>query len=93
MNARKLTSNSYLALYLDKLSSRLHCLDEFALADNVAMARRFAGGSASEFLHEAQVALTKVSESSCDKRDDEEKSEIATIIQQIADAFREVGGA
>ena len=92
MISSTLTSNTQLFSYLRDLAEELHHCNETDAAETVLLASRFASGSTSEFLHESQLALKKV-RSTCDgKLMPSRLEKITSVIEQIEDAFRSVGG-
>jgi UV DNA damage repair endonuclease len=93
MNPKKLENNQEVFRYLVALGARLKAANQMELADAVLSASRFASGSASEFLHEAQIALTQVTQSRLVPLSAEERSEIESVLVQIKEAFRKIGGA
>jgi hypothetical protein len=93
MNPRKLENNQELAVYLVQLGDRLRQMGEVDLSAGVLAARRFLGGSASEFLNEAQVALEAVKSRSPALLGKDEISDLASVIEQIEESFRRIGGA
>jgi len=78
--------------YLVRLSGELTSLGELDLAEKVRFASRFASGSPSEFLGEARLALTLVSDHCALKLTEKEIIEIKSVIQQINVAFMKIGG-
>lgn len=93
MNSKNLLSNQELFQYLVALGNRLKASNQLGLADAVLTASRFASGSASEFMHEAQLALIEVAKSRLVPLTAEERSEIESVIAQIREAFRKIGDA
>jgi len=93
MNPRTLKSNQELSEYLVRLSGDLHHKGATDLANAAQYAARFATGSASEFLHEAQLALSRVQEQHGGALSAAEASDIQRVLTQIREAFRKVGGA
>lgn len=89
---RRVQSNSDLHEYLLWLGSVLDEVGEPLRAEELRLAARFASGSATEFLHEAQLALEGALRSDATLTV-EQREELAQVISQIADAFRSVGGA
>ena len=88
-----MNSNVDLANYLARLADVLATTGEADLAENVRHARRFAVGSASEFLHEARVALANVHANASHTLSPGQNDEVLNTIRQIDDAFKDVGGA
>jgi hypothetical protein len=93
MTAPLLQNNEELFNYLVALSDHLRSRGQIELAKVVKTASRFAFGSQSEFLSEAQDALKKVRSGNSNVLDQEQISEIRSIIHQIQVAFIKVGGA
>ena len=96
MAARKFQSNRELFDYLVQLSDILRSKGEADLADQVFRASRFASGSPSEFLHEAETALRTVRRNCVDRStilDEGELEQASSAIRQIQIAFMEIGGA
>lgn len=90
MNRQTLKDNSELLGYLNQLANKLRNLSRIDLAEEVERASLFANGSASEFLHETQEALEVVSVA---KPEGIELPEVQSVINQIKEAFRRIGGA
>jgi hypothetical protein len=86
-------SNVDLGNYLARLADILVTTGEADLAENVRHARRFAIGSASEFLHEARVALANVHANASHILSPSQNDEVVNAIRKIDDAFKDVGGA
>jgi hypothetical protein len=93
MNPKILQSNDDLASYLVWLGNRLGDGGQAALADDVILASRFANGSPSEFLHEAQTALEKVVHLRPSSLANEEIEGAKAVVVQIKVAFKKIGGA
>ena len=93
MNPRQLQSNTDLFNFLVWLGNELQARGETPLAKEVTFASRFAIGSASEFLHEAQQVLTKVASSKPPILTTEQSDDVKAVIAQINEAFRKIGGA
>jgi len=93
MNPKDLQSNDDLASYLVWMGKRLGDGRQSALADDVILASRFASGSPSEFLHEAQSALEKVVSLRPSPLTNEEIEGAKTVVAQIKVAFKKIGGA
>jgi hypothetical protein len=93
MNPLQLQSNYELRDYLVWLSNELKSKGQSELAEEVHLASRFAGGSASEFLHEAGEALRKVKTSSASMLTESQLAAVEKVIEQIETAFKKVGGA
>ncbi len=93
MNIQRIANNEDLAQYLLQLGAELHshgCID---VAEDVHRASRFAGGSSSEFLYEAEEALKKVAGSCADVLPQIEIAQVVRVLKQIREAFDQVGGA
>jgi hypothetical protein len=93
MKSRQLQSNDDLSNFLCRLGGELRSLGELDLANAVERASRFASGSASEFLHEAQEALREVRRKQLTSLNEVQNKEIISAVQQIEVAFLKVGGA
>lgn len=93
MNPLILTSNAQLFAYLRDLENELRNSHEIEAAEAILLASKFASGSPSEFLHESQLALQKV-QSTCARRLTAiQLAKVTSVIEQIEEAFRSVGGA
>src|ERR1043166_8265829 len=79
--------------YLVWLSGELKSKDKSELAEEVRIASRFASGSPSEFLHEAQTVLKKVKANCISVLSETQLADAASAIEQIESAFKKVGGA
>ena len=88
-----LRDNSELSQYLERLAATLIVAGQTQLATQVRTASRFSAGSASEFLHEAQLALVAVSTLGRDFLSAEQNEELVGVLAQIDEAFRCIGGA
>jgi len=88
-----LDNNDDLYEFLLRLAKELQAHGEAQLAREVIFASRFASGSASELLHEAQHVLTKIEQYSLAALTPEESRNLRDVIMQIDDAFRKIGGA
>jgi hypothetical protein len=93
MNPRALQNNGELFDYLVFLADRLERLESQDLADVVRQASRFAAGSVSEFMHEAQLALDRVLKLQPAGMAHEELQDAISVQDQIKEAFRSIGGA
>jgi hypothetical protein len=93
MKTSHLRSNQELFSYLVELGDHLQGKGESELAGAVKIASRFASGSQTEFLAEAQSALRKVRTSNSSALSPEQISEVVGILQQIQVAFIKIGGA
>lgn len=93
MNPRALQNNEDLFEYLVQLGESLQAHKRSSLAENVNQASRFASGSASEFMHEAQLALTLVKENQPEYLSVDEMKDLEGVIAQIREAFQKIGGA
>ena len=79
--------------YLVWLSGELKSKGKSELAEEVKIASRFASGSPSEFLHEAQTVLKKVKANCISVLSETQLADAASAIEQIESAFKKVGGA
>ena len=86
----KLTDNADLLEYLARIAQILRDQSHEKLAQEADRAGLFASGSPSEFLHEAHASLERVARA---KPAGIELGEVYSIIDQIKEAFRNVGGA
>jgi hypothetical protein len=93
MNPKQLQNNSELFEYLVGLSKDLQSAKHDALAAEIITASRFAVGSASEFLHETQIALEKVARERPAGLSLGQMQDVEAVIHQIKEAFRKIGGA
>ncbi len=85
-----LKDNADLFRYLIGLSKKLCDARHFELADTAKTASLFASGSPSEFLHEAQSSLEQISMARPEQID---LGELDSVIAQIKEAFKKIGGA
>jgi hypothetical protein len=92
MSLSTLTSNAQLFAYLRDPAEGLRRRDEADAAETILLASRFASGSASEFLHESHLALKKVRSACSGKLTPSRLDNITSVIEQIEEAFRHVGG-
>lgn len=90
---RKLQNNEDLLEYLVHLGENLQKRQHIELAEIVNQSSRFANGSASEFMHEAQLALERVSKDHSKGLSNSELQDIEVVLAQIKEAFRKIGGA
>jgi len=93
MNPRTLQNNEDLFQYLVELGGILQKHEKTALAEIVNQASRFASGSASEFMHEAQVALELVKRDQPEYLSTNQIGDLEEVISQIRMAFQKIGGA
>lgn len=93
MTARPLTSTEDLFVYLIALADEISAQKEHGAAEALRQASRFASGSPSEFLHEAQVALRAVKTHHAAKLTKTQIENIDAAVDQIESAFFDVGGA
>lgn len=93
MNTRRIASNDDLARYLQELGAELITHGRNSEAMQVQRASRFASGSPSEFLYEAEEALKAVHRSCADVLPEIEVAQVARVLKQINEAFGQVGGA
>lgn len=93
MDREPLQSNQDLLDYLIDLSSNLERHGSTHLAEIVFRASRFATGSVSEFLHEAQLALEHVKAEGPDHLAPEDLEDIDSALSEISAAFDRTGGA
>ena len=92
-NNRRIGSNDDIGRYLQRLSADLSSCNHGVVAKKVERASRFASGSPSEFLFEAEDALNEVRETCTDALSEMEAAQLGRVMKQIRDAFDEVGGA
>lgn len=90
MKPLPLQDNADLFKYLMRTAQFLRSQNHVQLAVDVERAALFASGSPSEFLHEAQASLERVVSA---KPRGFGLVEVHTVINQIKEAFRNVGGA
>jgi hypothetical protein len=93
MNPKALQNNEELFLYLTQLAENLNRCKQAKLSEAILKASRFAIGSESEFMHEAQLALEDVKRVSPKGLSNEELEDLVAVIAQIKKAFENVGGA
>lgn len=93
MNPHQLQNDKELFDYLLWLSGELKSKGDAELAEEVRIASRFASGSPSEFLHEAQAVLKKVRTNCASVLSETQLADAASVIGQIETAFKKVGGA
>jgi hypothetical protein len=93
MNPTTLKDNGELYEYLVQLAQELRERDCPLLAEELGNASRFASGSASEFLHEAQLALTHVARERPKELSSSQLEDVDAVIAQIKGAFQKIGGA
>ncbi len=93
MNPQALKNNQELYDYLVRLSRNLHQQGALELAKATEHAARFASGSASEFLHEAELVLLRVKQEHREATSGSEASDVESVLEQIREAFRKIGGA
>lgn len=93
MTFTKLSSNAELLDYLKGLVEELRRSGDADVADIVLKASYFSGGSPSEFLHEARIALGVVSSKCSGSLPSMVLEQVSCVAAQIDAAFREVGGA
>lgn len=93
MKYKDLHDNSELLTYLQLVADQLEKNNQNDLADEVVFATRFAIGSASEFLNEAQMILEKILNTSPSPLPSNQLNEMKSVIAQIEEAFRKIGGA
>lgn len=93
MNRKPLQSNQDLLDYLLNLASNLENHGSDHLAEIAFRASRFATGSASEFLHEAQLALEQVKAEQPDHLAPGDFEDIDSALSEISAAFDRTGGA
>lgn len=88
-----LQSNLDLLAYMRTLAAELEALDVQKDARCVIDASKFASGSLSEFLHEARIALARVLRLHEKDLPTKQTEDLRSVIRQIDDAFRRIGGA
>jgi tellurite resistance protein len=88
-----LTSNAQLFDYLCDLARELQRCNETEAADAIVAASKFISGSPSEFLHESRVALVKVQSTCRESLSSFLLEGVSSVVNQIDDAFRRIGGA
>ena len=93
MNVRQLRNNNELFDYLVWLSGELKSKGRPKLSEEVRMASRFASGSASEFLHEAQQTLKKIRDQCAGVLNDAQLADATSVVEQIEVGFQKIGGA
>ncbi len=93
MNAKEICNNEDLFNYLVLIGNKLKACNHESLGEEVIMASQFAIGSASEFLHEAQIVLMKIEKIRPNALSSEELQDIQIVIKKIKVSFRNIGGA
>ena len=93
MNPRSLQNNEEVFEYLVQLGDNLQKYDHHELAEKVTHASRFVSGSASEFLHEAQLVLQQIANESDTGLSHSEMGDLKAVLTQINEAFLKIGGA
>jgi hypothetical protein len=93
MNPRALQNNQDLLEYLIQLGRKLQAWQHPELAESVSQASRFASGSASEFMHEAQLALERLRKDPPRELSSSELQDLEAVLAQVEDAFQKIGGA
>lgn len=93
MNIRQIKNNHELFEYLVWLGGELKSKGQPELAEEVRFASRFASGSPSEFLDEAQEILKRVKDQCLAVLSDTQLTDITSVIEQIERGFNKVGGA
>ncbi|MGH9636752.1 MAG: hypothetical protein ACRD72_18115 [Candidatus Angelobacter sp.] len=93
MNHRTLKSNHHLSDYLVWLSDHLSHKGVTELAQVIQHASRFAAGSASEYFYEAELALSRVHAEHGGALSAADLSDLHSVLKQIREAFRKIGGA
>lgn len=93
MTYKDLHNNNDLFIYLQFLAKELKENEQNSLAEEVISASCFATGSASEFLNEAQITLMKILNTSPPPLSSKQLREVKSVIMQIEEAFRKIGGA
>lgn len=90
---RQLQNNNELFNYLVWLSGELKSKGQPELSEEVRRASRFASGSPSEFLDEAQEVLKRVKDQCIAVLSETQLADVASVIEQIERGFKKVGGA
>jgi hypothetical protein len=93
MTTKVLKDNSELYGYLVQTARYLQEGEHSELAEFLFQASRFANGSPSEFLHEAQLALERVSKEQPQSLSLSQLQDVEAVRAQIREAFRRIGGA
>jgi uncharacterized protein YjgD (DUF1641 family) len=88
-----LQSNIDLPAYMKRLAADLKAGGALDDAYRIADASQFSSGSASEFLHEARNALAGILQSHEKGLTAIQMEDLRSVIRQIDDAFRKIGGA
>jgi hypothetical protein len=90
MSVHALKDNAEMLKYLQHTAHMLRSNNHDRLANGLERAALFASGSASEFLHEAQIALEQVV---AEEPTGIDTAMVCSVVRQIQEAFREIGGA
>lgn len=93
MNIRQLQNNNELFNYLVWLSDVLKSKGQSELSEEVRIASRYASGSPSEFLDEAQEVLKRVKDQCIVVLSETLLADVASVIEQIERGFKKIGGA
>lgn len=93
MTTKNLKDNNELYGLLVQTASYLQEGEHSELAEFLFRASRFARGSPSEFLHEAQLALERVSKEQPGSLSLSQLKDIEAVRAQIREAFRRIGWA
>lgn len=93
MDPRELQNNEELVEYLAHLGEILKKSGRPKLMATIIRASRFGVGSASEFLHEVQLALESVERDLPSALSDGDLQDVIAVRRQVQGAFRSIGGA
>ena len=93
MNPHQLQDNTELIKYLVWLSDELKTKGFTAAAEEVYIASRFGGGSPSEFFQEAYESLKTVEAQCTSVLNSSQLAELISVMDQIEEAFKKIGGA
>ena len=93
MMTKILKDNNELYGYLVQTARCLQEGEHFELAESLFQASRFVSGSPSEFFHEAQLALERVSKEQPQSLSSSQLQDVEAVRAQIKEAFRRIGGA
>jgi hypothetical protein len=93
MHHKSIKNNADLADGLASLAVNVMASGRSGIAEELVRASRFATGSPSEFLHEAELAIRKTIDCCGDVLTPVQIDELKGVLKQIDEAFDDVGGA
>jgi hypothetical protein len=93
MKLEPMKSNTDLKNFLIHLADEVRASGAPNASEDLLTASRFASGSPSEFLHEAQAALKRTMQSFNHALSGDQRDAVKSVIKQIETAFKQGGGA